>query len=396
MKRRGLALIVTLVCMLALLAPGQTRAARPDAPRYGLRGPHPVGTREFTIADPVRPLTVTVWYPALNPNNENEVVTYRYGLFERPGRALLNAPPDGANGPYPLIVFSHGLGGLRLQSVTYTEHLASYGFVVIAADHPGSAFADLLSGGRDGVVTSFALRPVEILREIAFVETLNAPGGALDGAVDMNRIGVTGHSFGGYTTFSAAGARLDLRPLKEACANASTDIISCGLVQQAEVVARARGLSEVPAGLWPATTDSRIRAAVALAPSSGPLFGKEGLAALDIPLMVIVGTKDRATPPDENAIPMYEGVSSQQKALVLLENAGHYIYVDKCTPIVIALGRFHQCSDLVWDMDRAHDLIDHFATAFFLATLKDDENAAKMLAESAVSITGVQYRSTIG
>ena len=47
---------------------------------------------------------------------------------------------------------------------------------------------------------------------------------------------------------------------------------------------------------------------------------------------------------------------------------------------LVDLGLFWGCSDPVWDMDRAHDLINHFATAFFLATLKDDAEAAAALA----------------
>ena len=46
------------------------------------------------------------------------------------------------------------------------------------------------------------------------------------------------------------------------------------------------------------------------------------------------------------------------------------------TPWLIEMGLAFICSDPVWDMDRAHDLINHFTTAFLLATLKDDAEAA--------------------
>jgi hypothetical protein len=51
------------------------------------------------------------------------------------------------------------------------------------------------------------------------------------------------------------------------------------------------------------------------------------------------------------------------------------------------------CSDSVWDMDRAHDLINHFTTAFLLATLKDDAEAAAALAPDAVSFPGITYEA---
>jgi predicted dienelactone hydrolase len=108
--------------------------------------------------------------------------------------------------------------------------------------------------------------------------------------------------------------------------------------------------------------------------------------------MVIVGSKDQATPPERDSYPIYQAVSSPQKALVVFENAGHYIFVERCVPALIALGRFEQCSDSVWDMQRAHDLINHLATAFFLHTLKGDPAARAALDPSAVQFIGITYR----
>ncbi len=60
-----------------------------------------------------------------------------------------------------------------------------------------------------------------------------------------------------------------------------------------------------------------------------------------------------------------------------------------CLPILPGHGRI-RLSDFVllatpvWDMDRAHDLINHFATAFLLAELKGDAEAAKALAPENV------------
>jgi len=55
---------------------------------------------------------------------------------------------------------------------------------------------------------------------------------------------------------------------------------------------------------------------------------------------------------------------------------------------------FFCCADPVWDVDRAHDLIDHFVTAFLLATLKGDAEAAAALAPDAVSFPGIAYETT--
>jgi hypothetical protein len=49
--------------------------------------------------------------------------------------------------------------------------------------------------------------------------------------------------------------------------------------------------------------------------------------------------------------------------------------------------------DAVWDKDRIHDLIHHFSTAFLLAELKADEDAAAMLAPDAVAFPGISYEA---
>lgn len=51
------------------------------------------------------------------------------------------------------------------------------------------------------------------------------------------------------------------------------------------------------------------------------------------------------------------------------------------------------CSDAVWDMARAHDLINHFTTAFLLAELKGDAEAAA-LAPEKITFPGITYETT--
>ncbi len=404
MKSRFLILLV----LFALIAGfGTTTAqARPDAPTYAKHGPFAVGTFDLTIADAKRPLTVTVWYPALNPDNAKEAVQYHFGAFALAGHALLNAKPDASKGPYPLIVFSHGLGGLRLQSLFYTEHLASYGFVVMAADHPGStlnAAALLGGGGGNGgttqatIIENFALRPNDILREIAQAETLTAKGGALEGMIDTANIALSGHSFGGYTAMAAGGARLDFDELAAWCDSKPAPALQpqdeCLLRDAGDQIAKLRGLAETPKGLWPPTTDPRIKTVVAMAPWNAPIFGKSGLAAFTVPTMILVGTKDQATIPERDAYVFYDQISSKSKALATFDDANHYIFVDACPPILVNTPFFPVCSDAVWDMDRVHDLINHLATAHLLATLKGDKVAAAALAPSSVNFVGVNYKT---
>jgi predicted dienelactone hydrolase len=436
MRRFALIGVLTItVCALLLgVAHPAVRAQSTGTPLYGQRGPYPVGTREFVIEDSVRPLHGTVWYPALNPTGAPESTTYDTGFFPLPGQAIRDAAPDPSHGPYPLVVFSHGLGGFRFQSVFYTEHLASYGFVVVAVNHPGSTTRDFLTNAGDFLAAlesvlagpggfaqllahmerqpnfnqnmsiSFALRPVDILREIAYAGTLTAAGGVLAGMIDTSRVAVTGHSFGGYTAIASGGARLDFAALDQWCRQPegvafhpgadpaftpapipqSEAAINCLVQGLGQDIARARGLDAMPSGLWPPTTDPRIRAVVALAPWNSSIFGLEGLATLTVPTMIQVGSGDTETPPERDAYTFYTEIGSTDKALVVFQGAEHDLFVNSNIPLLPP--------DPAWNKDQAHILIDHLATAFLLATLNDDATAAAALAPEAVDFARVWYQ----
>ena len=81
---------------------------------------------------------------------------------------------------------------------------------------------------------------------------------------------------------------------------------------------------------------------------------------------------------------------------VSFENADHMIFGNACpaAPGMVDAGFYFICSDLVWDMDRAHDLVNHFVTAFLLSELKGDGEAAAALAPENVSFPGIQYETT--
>ncbi len=399
-----------LIGMLLLGAAPWARAQESEPPRYAAPGPYAVGVREFVIEDAERPLEATVWYPA-RPAEGADKARYRVLFLSIEGGAYPDAAPDLSGGPYPLAIFSHGLGGMRYQSTFLTEHLASQGFVVIAADHPGSTLRDLIAHGADGenlesvrdrpaaftqIATSFALRPLEVLRELDFAASLTAPGGPLAGVIDTDNAAVIGHSFGGYTTLAVAGARLDFTAFETACRHpmqvtfdpqgdpplrpsqgtaTAEDTMSCLLLRAQDLMASARGLDAPPEGLWPATTDPRIHAAVALAPAGAALFGPTGLAAIQMPLMVQVGSADATTVPEREAYVSYREAGSADKMLVVYRGAGHLLFINDGL-----LAR-----DANWDTERGHDLINHFTTAFLRAHLLDDPDAAAALAPNAAA-----------
>lgn len=391
--------IALLMLLFLWMAAGVLQAQRPDAPRYALQGEFAVGTFESEVPDEDRPLPVTVWYPAINTDGM-ETVTYRDGLLQYSGTAFLEAEVNIENGTYPLIVFSHGSGGLRLQSLYAMEHLASYGFVVLGVNHPGNTLGDSLQAEAfaESIVSSYVLRPQDVVRTIAHAETLNAEG-QIAGAINVDQIATIGHSFGGYTALAASGIPMNLGQVNASCLEAQSignENNLCFILDQADDIYAALGLDEPPGDVLPTIADERVRATVAWAPWNGPILDTATLNNHDVPTMIMVGSADNTTPADRDANTIYQRLrQSTPKALVTFENAGHYIYVAECNDLAIQFGLFGSCSDEVWDMARAHDLINHFTTAFLLATLYNDEDALAALDSENVDFTGITYQSVL-
>lgn len=407
----GLWLLLTLLlsaCQPIMPVPAQPPAGlRPDAPPYAVRGPFAVGYKPLVIGEGTEhPLEGSLWYPALNPTGRKEAVTYAITLKDAAfstdlpkviyGNALLNAEIDAAQGPYPLVIWSHGFAANAAWNNTLLEHYASYGFIVLAPEHTEQfdpSWGDLWKSSID--------RPVDVKQTLDYAEALTAPGGELAGLIDMEHVAVVGHSYGGYTALAMAGAQYDLAAFNARCAQVPADdplsFLCTPLVpNEAQMAARA-GLDPMPEGLWPSVGDPRVTAIIPMAGDSY-LFDQAGLAKITIPMMAMGGTADSGTPYLWGAKPAYDHASSAQKALVSFVGGEHLIFGTPCEnePWIVehpAYGFF--CFDPVWDKTRVLDLIDHFSTAFLLDTLKGDQEAHAALLPEAVNFPGIEYATTM-
>ncbi|MCB0131295.1 MAG: hypothetical protein KDD78_10615, partial [Caldilineaceae bacterium] len=350
-------------------APREPHGLRPDAPAYAIQGPYAVGVQNFEIEaanETERPLTVTVWYPAVNSQGLNESIAYEMGFpagdtpnFSVVGNAIETAVPATATEPYPLVVYSHSHYSFRQESPWLAEHLASQGFVVISADHEDN-WSTLF--GPKPWQAEFR-RPHEVRRELDFAERLTAEDGDLAGVVDMEHAAVTGWSYGANTALVAAGARLDMESFRTWCEDNTvngeppdtdcTDILN----HEAELATLA-GLDAVPEGLWPDWSDERIDAVIALAPWPR-LMVPTGLQSVDVPTLLMIGSGDTSVGSTYNEIQPFEQIAAAKKSEIVFDSADHFIFFSDCgdAPEVVDLGLHVFCSDPVWDMDRAHDLI---------------------------------------
>jgi predicted dienelactone hydrolase len=263
-----------------------------------------------------------------------------------------------AGGPRPLVLFSHGNNGLRIQSFFFAAHLASHGYIVVSPDHHGNTFVDTLGGTVDS--QSAVNRP----RDISFlIDTFLAfsadPGNVFAGAIDPAAIGMSGHSFGGYTTFALAGGAFGLGTF----------------------------------------TEPRIKAIFPQAPSAGQ-FDDAFFSTITIPTLIVGGSIDGLTPPAADQQRPFDNLPSGAAVVAWgnLIDAGHFTFSDFCEvprALLAFLGGFEEACEprhLPWR--HAHDIINYLSLNFFDAVLRGDGAALARLAPATVApIEDLAYAS---
>ncbi|MBW4549017.1 MAG: alpha/beta hydrolase [Symplocastrum torsivum CPER-KK1] len=192
----------------------------------------------------------------------------------------------------PLIVFSHGLGSVRTDMRYLAEHLASHGYVVVALEHPGSNGTHIRNALRLKAplleAEEFLNRPKDISFVLDELQTLNQNASSpLQGKLASDRVMVVGYSLGAATALSVAGAQLQLTELKQRCPG---DILAFSLGETAQCF--AEGLPEDRYQL----RDSRIKAAIALSPTTSLIFGETGLSQVAVPTLIVAASADKTTP----------------------------------------------------------------------------------------------------
>ena len=345
-------------------------------------GPYFVGTRSFTWLDVSRWrfITTRVWYPAdVGPAGPGRV-SY-LGLIA--GNSFENADSDLSGAPYPVVLFSHGNKGINFQSFSFTEKLASHGFVVLSPDHAGNTMIDNPS---DEQVGQIALdRPLDIAYVyMKLVEENFASESPLFGLADTGEVAVVGHSFGGYTALLLAGGTVDRDAAVARCDAGVEGDVFCPYI-----------------GYWPeGSTGARpaemsiLSAAVAFAPGGYAAFGDEGLVDIDMPLLLMGGTLDEYTRADLQ--PTYLGAPAP-KLKIEIENMGHMGFTDICRiPIANLVPDLAvMCDPEVFiDIDRGFEIINPFTIAFLRLHLKGETAMAGYLtAEFAATFPEVGYAS---
>ncbi|MBI1353385.1 MAG: acetylhydrolase [Acidobacteria bacterium] len=251
--------------------------------------------------------------------------------------------PKGVSEPLPAILFSHGLGGSREAAEYAGRFWASFGYLSVHVQHPGTdASAWRGETSREGVMEalqgSLTWRNIDArYRDVGFVVEQLRQGVA--GRVDPRRIGIAGHSMGAHTVLAAVGQR----------------------------PGGIRRLSYKVDGL---------AAAVAMSPSPPQNAGAGRLEAvyadIEAPILHLTGTEDdsplqKDLRPADRQKPFHD-IPSHPQYLLVFEGGDHMLFSGR-TPGLRENPLYA----------RDHGWICAVTTAFFDATLRGDAQAKAWL-----------------
>ena len=256
-----------------------------------------------------------------------------------------SAPP--ADGKFGLIVISHGAGGTFLNHRDLAMALASHGYVVAAPTHPR---------GKDNDISGVGVwvgRPKQISRVIDAL----LGDEELGSHVQRERIGMVGHSNGGYTALAVAGAKPSPAASIAHCRQHPDDSKFCSYGGAATREA-TRKVGDIPD-----VRDPRVRAIVLMAPNAAP-FTDDALAQVAVPVRMYGAERDDLTLVRYHAERLAKTLPPETE-YVLVKGAGHFSFLTSF-PGVLKLMVGEAARDPEgFDRDAMHEVINSEIVGFF-------------------------------
>ncbi len=257
-------------------------------------------------------------------------------------------PVETDKGPFPVIVWSHGLGGSRDGAGFISRFVASHGYIIVHIQHPGTD--STLWEGKPGHPWD-VIRATHIPRSATLQRLKDVPFAlsqlhtlSIAPFMDTSRMGMSGHSFGGMTTQVMAGQR---RGYGARQYSLHQDIFKAGIVYSPSPQMHKKG--EAPESFY---------------------------GGIQIPLLIMTGTDDDS--PLENfgykeRLEVFNYSGGPEQHLVVLEHGDHMVYNG-------SRGKL----DANPKRDVHEEIIKMLSIAFWDAYLKDDASAKDWLTGTGV------------
>ncbi len=277
-------------------------------------------------------------------------------------------------GPIPVMVFSHGYGDTRTDAdaVELAHSLAAHGFLVALPEHIGSNEAyqtELAQGLRQESfdVMEFVNRPLDIHFLLDTLEQRNDVD--FEGRLQLDNVGMMGFSFGGYTALAMAGATVDIKKLEQQCileADFTPDTANISLLIQCRILElKAVSSTENQKAIQQLTDgslrDERVGLVAAFAPLSN-LLGEQGLSNIQVPVTIVGGAYDVATPIIQEQLAAFQSLATSQKYFYLAENLSH---TTELTRSILEL--LHPSSDMAERFDQSERWFFSLAVSILIA-----------------------------
>ena len=305
-----------------------------------------------------RPLAWCAWYPA--DDDAAEIVPSPSWFKQKP--VAPNAPLRKSSDPHPLVLLSHGSGGLAIGLEWLGHRLAQAGFVALGIDHHGHTGSEPYRAEGFLCLWERAADLTALLDSDDWREVL--------GAAVENPASAAGFPAGAYTAMLLVGARVAYSPFEPD--NPQKSPIRGprefpDLADHIPSLLQDRMFLESWNRRRDSFKDDRVKAALAIAPGRSVLgFAKQSLEQITVPIHIIGGDADVIAPAAECCSWLRENV--QTSSLDILKGGvGHYAFLPEPTPqgLRAAPDVFTDVEGLV--REHVHDHVAQIAISFFSA-----------------------------
>ncbi len=256
-----------------------------------------VGSTQFQVKDETNGISfpVLVQYPTHQQSSPTNFGPYTMDVCSD---AKIVA------GRFPLVIISHGNGGSHLLYRTISTFLAKSGYIVAMLEHYGN---NRNNNELEKSIENLQYRPRHVSLTIDYLlsETIFGQN------ISVDKIGIIGHSFGGYTALALAGGR----PWTQTG-------------QQVEV-----------------QNDPRVKTLVLMAPVAAYYIPESSLDNVNIPILLLIAEHDTFTPKAWTADVVLNGVPDKSKVTFRkISNAGHFSFISPF-PVTMTSANFLPSTD---------------------------------------------------